>query len=230
MGQINPTDLFGKGRFMGPTAGTRKMTNVVTKRLASLGVAMSDLRSGRRTTRSRDEAGAILILALVFLVAVGGVVGSLASWATNDLHSTTAFTTARTLQYAESGAVDTAMQNIRYTPQLSSTWNQQADEGANPPVPCWGTASSSGVSINGYNVDVWCSTTWNPGSASTRVVTFSACRVVGPQSGQSCATNPDLEAVVTYGDYPAGTSAPNTAECIVYCGTSMTVNSWIWTP
>ena len=180
---------------------------------------------------ARDEAGAILILALVFLVAVGGVVGSLATWATNDLHNTTAFTTARTLQYAESGAVDTAMQNIRYTPLLTSTQN------ANPPAPCWGSGSTSQVTINGSNVDVWCSTVWNPSSASTRVVTFSACAVTAAQSGQSatalatsCAANPDLEAVVTYGDYPAGTSAPNTAECVVYCGTSMTVNSWVWSP
>jgi hypothetical protein len=59
--------------------------------------------------------------------------------------------------------------------------------------------------------------------------------VTAAQSGQSatalatsCAASPYLQAVVTFGDYPVGTSAPNTAECVVYCGTSMTVNSWIW--
>jgi hypothetical protein len=213
------------------------MTNALAKGLtgtdsrAGIGIPDSDIVSGRRVKGPRDEAGAILIFALIFLVAVGGVVGSLASWATNDLNNTSAFTNSRTLQYAVSGAVDTAMQNIRYTPLLSSTQN------ANPPVPCWGSASSSSVTINGSNVDVWCSTVWTPSSPNTRVVTFSACPVTAAQAGQSastlatsCAANPNLEAVVTFGDYPSGTSAPNTAECVVYCGTSMTVNSWIWSP
>jgi hypothetical protein len=174
-----------------------------------------------------DETGAALILALIFLVTVGGVVGSLSTWALNDLKNTTHITSGRTLQYAVSGAVGTADQDIRYSPQLSTTQNATA-----PGAPCWGTASSSQVTINGTNVAVWCSTTWNAGSVSTRIVTFMACPVPAGQSAvglaSSCASNPTLEAVVTYGDYPAGDNAPNSAECVVYCGTSMTVDSWIW--
>jgi hypothetical protein len=89
----------------------------------------------------RDEAGAVLILALMFLVAVGMVVGSLATWASNDLHNTAAFTTARTQQYAVSGAMQTAIQAIRYTPLLSTTTN--ASLGVSPPAPCWGSGSTS---------------------------------------------------------------------------------------
>jgi hypothetical protein len=180
-----------------------------------------------RVGDSGDETGAVLILALVFLVTVGGVVGSLSTWAMNDLSNTTHFTTARTLQYAVNGAVQTAVQNMRYTPQFATTLNASA-----PGAPCWGTGSSSQVLINGTNVAVWCSTSWNPASTATRVVTILGCPVPAGQTAlanaSSCAMSPTLKAVVAFGDYPIGDNAPNSAECVVYCGTSMTVDSWIW--
>jgi hypothetical protein len=43
-----------------------------------------------------------------------------------------------------------------------------------------------------------------------------------------CAANPTLQAVVDFGDYPAGFSTPTSGECEVYCGTSITVKSWNW--
>src|SRR5487761_2626325 len=63
---------------------------------------------------------------------------------------------------------------------------------------------------------VWCSTAW------------SAC--IGSVTAAACAQNPLLQAVVSYGDYPAGISPPTSAQCVVYCGTSMTINSWVWSP
>jgi hypothetical protein len=210
----------------GPTSGAMRMAT----RLRSKSVPHGNRRPGRSASRRSvrgDETGASLILALVFLVTVGGVVGSLSTWALNDVKNTTHVTSARSLQYAVSGAVETAYQDVRYTPQLSTTQNASA-----PGAPCWGTASSSQVTINGTSVAVWCSTTWNPGSASTRIVTFMACPVPSGQSAlalaSSCASSPTLEAVITYGDYPSGDNAPNSAECVVYCGTSMTVDSWNW--
>jgi len=172
-----------------------------------------------RSDPGRDEAGAVLVLALLFLAAVGGIVGSLASWATNDLNNTATFTSARTLQYAFNGATEVAIQNIRYTPLLATT-----DQGV--PGSCWGTSSS--LQIDNQNIDVWCSTQWTPTSASTRVVTFDACPHGGTAS--ACVANPSLEAVVTFDDYPTGSSPPNPAACVAYCGTSMTVNSWVWSP
>jgi hypothetical protein len=226
MGQLNATDDCGQGRSPRLSLGEGRMRGFLTNWLAR--------RSGRtngtqpHASVPGDESGAVLILALVFLVTVGGVVGSLSTWAMNDLSNTTHFTSARTLQYAVNGAVETAVQNIRYTPQLSTTQNASA-----PGAPCWGTSSSSQVTINGTNVAVWCSTVWNQASGlSTRVVTFLACPVPAGQSAvalaASCATSPTLTAVVAYGDYPTGNNAPNSAECVLYCGTSMTVDSWIW--
>jgi hypothetical protein len=184
---------------------------------------------GRRrcaTGAAKDEAGAVIVLALVFLIVVGGVVLALTSWTTNDLNNTGNFASARSLQYAATSVTQLAMQNIRYTPMLGTgqTWS------ANPPTPCWGTGSTSQLTLtegtSTETVAVWCSTEWNPTSLSTRVVTFYACPATVGSS--NCASNPTLKAVVTYDDYPPGTSEPTSVECSIYCGTSMTVNSWVF--
>jgi hypothetical protein len=77
-------------------------------------------------------------------------------------------------------------------------------------------------------MSVWCSTKWNPSSASTRVVTISTC--ISSQSAATCSANPYLQAIVVFDDYPPGLSAPNPNACVVYCGTGMTVSSWRWSP
>ena len=129
-----------------------------------------------------------------------------------------------------SSAAQTAVQNIRYTPLLST---DQTPSSA--PSYCWGAGPTSELTLDNETVAAWCSTVWTPTSASTRVVTFSACPVTSAESGDSaatlaslCAASPTLQAVVTYGDYQPGYSAPNGGQCFVYCGTSMTVNSWVW--
>ena len=101
--------------------------------------------------------------------------GSIATWATNDLNNTAKFTSARTLQYAFNGATEVAVQNIRYTPLLATT--------VPGPASCWTGGSS--VQIDNQNIDVWCSTSYNPTSPSTRVVTFNACLHGG--SATTCA-------------------------------------------
>jgi hypothetical protein len=176
----------------------------------------------QNSCEARDEAGAVLVMALLFLFAVGAVVGSLATWASNDLHNTAQFKVSRTLQYAVSGATETAIQDIRYTPLFST---QLAVSAASPSY-CWGSTSPSQVTINNLAVAVWCSTAYNASSVNTRVVTFSACPVA--TSATACANSPILQAIVTFGDYPPGYSAPTNTQCQVFCGTSMTVNSWKW--
>ena len=178
-------------------------------------------------SRAGDEAGAVLILALAFLLTTGAIVGGLAGWITNDLNNSTQFASARSLQYSASNATELAIQGIRYDPSLATTQN------ANPPAPCWGTGSSSDVSIpegstTSDDMSSWCSTEWTPSSASTRVVTISTC--LSSESAPTCSANPYLQAVVVFDDYPPGLSAPNPNACVVYCGTGMTVSSWRWSP
>jgi hypothetical protein len=191
-------------------------------------VTARTVQSGTSTgiPRDRDEAGAVLILALVFLIVVGGVVGTLANWTMNDLSNTSHFASASSLQYAADNATNVAIQDIRYTPLLSTAQTLNAS----PPSYCWGSAANPPQlpTIDGENMAVWCSTQWNPPSAQTRVVTFSTC--LSSVSAAACAATPLLQAVVTFDDYPSGVSAPVSGQCVVYCGTGMTVDSWAWQP
>jgi hypothetical protein len=175
-----------------------------------------------------DEAGAVLVLALVFLIVVGAIVGSLTTWTMNDLNNTSHFTSARSLQYAANSATEVAIQSIRYNPLLGTDQTLNAS----PPSYCWGNATTPALpAIDGENFAVWCSTTWNPSSSQTRVVTFSTCLVTSTETAASCAASPFLQAVVSFDDYPSGGTAEYaTAPCVVYCGTNMTVISWAWSP
>lgn len=184
--------------------------------------------AGGRTRRA-DQRGEALILALVLMLVGAVAAGALSYEVTTGLSSTGEFANARSLEYAARSATNVAIQNIRYTPLLSQTLN------ASPPVPCWGTAAISEVS----NVDgvapmaVWCSTAWTPTSSSTRTVTFSTCLDSGQSAAvqaATCAADPYLEAVVVFDDYPIGVSAPSNAPCQVYCGTGMSITSWLWDP
>jgi hypothetical protein len=168
------------------------------------------------------------MLALLYLVAMSLVLTALANWVTNDLNNSTRFASARSLQFAANSATELALQNIRYNPLMASGQTLNAS----PPTPCWGSGSTSALaganSIDGVGIEVWCSTAWNPSSANTRVVTISTCP--NGVSATVCALNPTLEAVVAFDDYPPGVSAPNEGVCAVYCGTGLTVQSWLWTP
>jgi hypothetical protein len=197
--------------------------------------------------RVRDDAGASLVLALLFLVVIGLIVGGLASWTANDLSNTTKFQQDRAAQYALSSASQLAIQNIRYTPLLGS--NQTLN--ASPPSYCWGAAQPTGtpqlgtvseLTVQGYQVALWCSTVWTPTSASTRVVTVSACltsNVPTPPTGSTlssiqaaavqCAASPGLQSVVTFDDYSAANPTLNPGVCLSppsgTCGSGMTLNS-----
>lgn len=39
-----------------------------------------------------------------------------------------------------------------------------------------------------------------------------------------------LQAVVTYDDYSPGISGSTSAHSVVYCRTSLTITSWLWSP
>ncbi len=184
---------------------------------------------GNRRTR---EDGAILILALVYLIAVSATVLALSNWATNDLNNSTKFTSANSLTVAASDMMNVAIQYVRYNPLISSS---QEIGVPSQPVACWGgevtdpEATDQLPVIGGYQVAVWCSTTWQPRSFQTRVVTFDACLV--DVSANSCqGNNVLLAANVTYDDYPPAPKvlAPIDELCSVWCGSGMTISSWAY--
>ena len=187
---------------------------------------------GKRTVRLRrgdGEAGASLILALIFLVVVSLIVLSMASWTSSDLTNSIRFTAAQSTVATANSATEVAVQDARYYFDASTLY-------ASPPISCLAPATGT---INGLSVSVWCSTQWNPQSHNTRVVTFSTCPA--SQSATYCAANPLLQAVVTYDDYPTtnnysscppvSTTTTTTTTTVAgssSCGTGMKIDTWVF--
>lgn len=181
-----------------------------------------------RRRRGDLERGAILVLALVFVVAVGLVATALATWATNDLNNSKTFTSVEALHSDATGMMKMSVQYMRYNPLISSN---QAIGVASPVIACWGGTDPTKVPvIDNLQVAVWCSTVWNPSSASTRTVTFYACPASVPASVCTTPGKTLLTEVVVYDDYPAGVNAPIQALCTISCGSGMTVNGSTWGP
>lgn len=195
---------------------------------------VSSNRGLRRTKRADDETGALLILALVFILVISVIAGSLTTWVTNDLNNTGSFDSALSYESAANSAVEVAIQYVRYN-FAGQTLN------AVPPQPCWTTAPSvSQEPFNGQTVSVWCTTNWSPLSPNTRVVTFYACRsnfsgtpllVDMNTAATACALNPMLQAVIAFDDYPSTIGASNCPPGSLVggtntCGTTLTIRSW----
>ncbi len=84
-------------------------------------------------------------------------------------------------------------------------------------------------------ISVYCTMVWQPFSAETRTITYSAC-VSGSVTATTCAATPLLQAVIAFGDNQTGV-APSLGpqQCTPispggYCGESMTQLSWQWNP
>jgi hypothetical protein len=174
-----------------------------------------------RQKRARDDAGATLILALIFLVVISLTVIGLVRWTGNDLSNTSKFVGAQSVQSAANSANQFAIQFVRYnfleTGLDSST-----------PASCWvtGTGAVSATSLNDQSVDSWCMTLWYPGiSLSQRVVTISTC--ASTISALNCGLQPLLQSIVSITDggsacfpVPNATSTPNT------CGQKVAIADW----
>jgi hypothetical protein len=198
--------------------------------------------SERRATRTRsnDESGAILVLALVFLVAVSLIVTGLLTWVGTSLNATGSFASERNVEYTATSAVNLAIQTTRYTFDAGSPQQFLNNE---TPELCASYPTQT------PSVDVYCSMTWQPYSANTRVFTYSACNVsTGTNAATDCAASPLLQAIVAFDDYPAGVASPSptpsgctpivkqgfpppqNAQDNGSCGESMTQISWQWNP
>lgn len=187
-----------------------------------------DSNEGIAPLRRDHDRGAVLVLALIFVVAVGLVATALATWATNDLNNSKTFTTVEALHSDASGMMKMSVQYVRYNPIIS--FNQAAGV-SSPVVACWGGTKPANLPlIDHFQVAVWCSTVWNPGSAATRTVTFYACPVAVPASICTLPNKALLTEVVVFDDYPAGQNAATQALCTLTCGSGMTVMSSTWGP
>lgn len=115
-------------------------------------------RRPKRATRAsdRDERGASLILALIFIVVVAVLVGAVSSMAINDLNNTTQFNSATSLDYSASGVASLAIQSVRYTPTPNGVLGA-----------CWNEAGgTSEETFNNITVAIWCQSASHSGAVS----------------------------------------------------------------
>jgi hypothetical protein len=187
----------------------------------------------RRASRRADESGAVLILALVFMVAGAMIVLALASAASNDLTNTTHFASARAQTYAAGGATNVSISDVRSN--YTATPLGSANALACPFTP-GAIAIGSGTSA----VNVWCDTPVPTpaqpasGPGVNRWVEFWACPT-SIASGPACATSFTIHAVVGYNDdyngvsVPPGTVIPTCKGLSTdsTCGTAMYLASWV---
>jgi hypothetical protein len=91
--------------------------------------------------RDRDERGAVLVLALVFLVVAALALTALVTFAGTGLVATAGLTPQRGLQYGADGATEIAIQNIRKLATDYATFKN-----------CLGPTSKSSVTLSQWQV------------------------------------------------------------------------------
>lgn len=209
---------------------------------------MSDRLNSRRGTTApvsgdsprRDESGAVLILALIYILVIGLVVGTLSTWASNDLNNTTEFDVANQIHSVAASVTNTAIQSIRYSPMPASTPTQDVPTSVGN---CWTPSAGSPASqltIDGYTFASWCTTTENNSSSNTRTVTVYTCQSALTSSStgtaisqaiSTCVADPVVQAQVIFDDYPSGGSVLLSTQCNIQagqCGYGQTLVYWRW--
>ena len=190
-------------------------------------------RTEESSSVGRDEDGAVLVLALIFLMVVGLVITALLSWAGTSLTATGSFQTERDTEYGATAAVNLAVQTTRTTFDTGSP--TPFLNNATPEL-CATYATPGGQSTS---VHVYCTMVWQPYSSNTRVFTYSACLsgTTADASATSCAAAPLLQARFAFYDYPsAGASISSTPQqCQPVssggaCGQNVAQLSWQWNP
>lgn len=166
-------------------------------------------RSTEPVRARRDEHGATLVLALIFVTAVALVLVTLASTATTNLRSSESLVVQRNLEYGANAAGEITVLRIRYK-YTTGSWN------------CFGPDANlpGGVTWSSYCVTRSASL-WP--SQVSRVVAIYVC------AASSCAADSPqlaLAAKVTFDDLsnlpPNQCSTTSTASC----GEGLTINSW----
>jgi hypothetical protein len=172
-----------------------------------------------------DESGAILVLALIFMVVAALLITGLAAWESNDINNIGTLKSDRTTLYAADGAIQVAIANTRYVYPSTTT----PGFCPNPKGP-----STDPFTVDGQSINVWCAQSVNPTncpiSACTRIETLSAF----PQSQcmtTPCSGNPYVLAEVIFDDNTSASSGSSFNDCNLSgakttCGSTMTVYSY----
>lgn len=168
--------------------------------------------------RRRDESGAALIIALIFVIAVALIITALISLTGTNLASTANLQNDRSTEYAVDGVIDGGIQVVR--PMTATTTNLTSNCGLGSTTPIFDPTNG----LNGFDLVAFCGDVGTPNGE--RIVTFEACSSTNT-SFASCQDNSLLEAVVTFVDemcsFVSGNPVPS---CSSSTGYSVTTNSW----
>lgn len=154
-----------------------------------------------RVARANDDEGAVLVIALVFLIAMGLLISGLLDYSLTSFSTSNALQDQRGQVYAAEGALYSAVQSVRGTANLGAE-NQSC-----PDIP-------TAVSINGYPTRVHCSPQAGSGSTATNRPQFALLAL--PASGST------VEGV---SDAPTNGSGGGTSD--VYVGSKIASNGFI---
>ena len=164
----------------------------------------------RRPTTSCQD-GAVLVLALVFMIVIALVLLGVVTLAGNDLLNTSHLLDQQSLEYRSSGATQVAIQTVRYT---NTVFNGGSCLSSNTPIQ---------IGQNAPPVYVDCSTVPHnllpADTGVSREVDFYAC---GTSSTSCSSTNYTVWATVDFVDGPTCASGS-----IGACGTSESIKSWL---
>jgi hypothetical protein len=165
----------------------------------------------------RSESGAVMVLALVFLVAVTMTTLSILGYAGASLFDTGTLQNQRAMQYGAEAAVQGAIQTVRYQAPTSALQQN-----------CTFPTTTTSVTINGFNFVVKCTISIPPGFYG-RNVTFNGCLANGSSCARTIVTakavfndvNPLCKSGASYGCYGAGPWGSG------FWGTTATVTNWV---
>lgn len=186
------------------------------------------MRTPETTTRHahRGEDGTSLILALVFITAIGLLFIAILNFATGALTNTVNLRTQRGLEFGADAAVNASVQWVRNTcpqpPTNTVTYPCSAmfpttGNSSPPPTNCLPNNVAS-MTFNTYTVKVNCLGQAAPGQ---RFIDFYACT-----TGTCSATNSVLHANITFFDSDPSGNVNCSGTTTSTCGISMTINSW----
>jgi hypothetical protein len=178
-----------------------------------------------------DDVGAVLILALIFVIVVSLSVLGLITFGGTGLLNATNLQGQRSLEFAADGATSAAVQAVRYS------YNQFSPSSIEDCLPDGAvlTPSSTGsqtMFINGLYMTVDCAQAPPPLPPNvTRSINFYACVQQGAvaQVPPNClANNAVVVATVNFDDVStSGLYACASATVSSTCGTGMTIGNWI---
>lgn len=188
-----------------------------------------------RDAGGRDDTGTILIIAMVFLLAIGPIVVGLVSLTGSNLLNTVNLQGVRGVEFAADSVVDGSVQALRHQVPAATS---------NGTVPCpnFPGGASTSVTINGVSVLAECSmsipdrcTNSDPtkcGSANYfgRNIEFDACLAQTPiPTFAACQGKAIVRALVVFNDVASGCASGYAASnCYGSSwGTGLTIVSWV---